>query len=58
MVLADYGQKAAEVLPHLERLLADDEFNRVTVVHADVCASHPSRTEELAPILTEALSSE
>jgi HEAT repeat protein len=57
MVLGDYGVKAAEVLPHLERLLADDEFNRVTVVHAVLCIA-PERTEELTPILTEALSSE
>jgi HEAT repeat protein len=56
MVLADYGQKAAEVLPHLERLLEDDEFNRVTVVHAILCID-PSRTVELVPILSEALSS-
>ena len=55
MVLADYGQKAAEALPHLERLLADDEFTRVTAVHAVMCIA-PSRTEELMPILTEALS--
>ena len=55
MVLADYGQKAAEALPHLERLLADDEFNRVTAVHAVLCIA-PSRTEELTPILAEALS--
>ena len=57
MVLADYGQKAAEVLPHLERLLQDDEFNRVTAVHAMLCIA-PGRTEELTPILAEALSSE
>ena len=46
---------AAEVLPHLERLLADDEFNRVTAVHAMLCIA-PSRTEELIPLLAEALS--
>ncbi|MHB8954471.1 MAG: HEAT repeat domain-containing protein [Pirellulaceae bacterium] len=57
MVVADYGQKAAEVLPHLERLLADDEFNRVTAVHAILCID-ASRIEELTPHLTEALSSE
>jgi HEAT repeat protein len=56
MVLADYGQKAAEVLPHLERLLQDDEFIRVTAVHAVLCIA-PGRTEELTPLLTEALSS-
>ena len=57
MVLADYGQKAAEALPHLERLLGDDEFIRVTAVHALLCID-PSRTEKLTPMLAEALSSE
>jgi HEAT repeat protein len=56
MVLADYGSVADEVLPHLERLLQDEEFNRVTAVHAMMCIA-PSRTEELTPLLTEALSS-
>ena len=55
LVLADYGQKAAEVLPHLERLLADDEFIRVTAVYAVMCIA-PGRTEELTPMLSEALS--
>ena len=55
MVLADYGQKAAEALPHLERLLGEDEFTRVTAVHAILCIA-PGRTEELTPILAEALS--
>ena len=56
MVLADYGADAAEALPHLERLLAEDEFTRVTAAHAILCID-PSRTEELTPILAEALSS-
>lgn len=55
MVLADYGSVADEALPHLERLLQDDGFNRVTAIHAMVCID-PSRTEELVPILAEALS--
>ena len=55
MVLADYGQKAAEALPHLERLLGEGELTRVTVVHAILCIA-PGRTEELTPILAEALS--
>lgn len=55
MVLADYGCLANEALPHLERLLADDEFIRVTAVHAILCID-ASRTEKLTPILSEALS--
>ncbi|MHB8971280.1 MAG: HEAT repeat domain-containing protein [Pirellulaceae bacterium] len=55
MVLAEYGSVADEALPHLERLLQDDEFIRATVVHAILCIA-PGRTEELTPILAEALS--
>jgi HEAT repeat protein len=57
MVLADYGSLANEALPHLERLLGEDELIRVTAVHALLCIA-PGRTEELTPILAESLSSE
>ncbi len=57
VVLADYGEDAAEIFPHLERLLEEDEITRVVAIHAILCIN-PSRTEELTPLLTEALSSE
>ena len=56
VVLADYGEDAAEIFPHLERPLEEDEFTRVVAIHAILCIA-PSRTEELTPLLTEALSS-
>lgn len=54
--LSDYGQDAAEALPYLEGLLDDDEFTRVTAVHAILCIES-SRAEDLAPRLAEALAS-
>lgn len=56
-VLADHGAAAAEALPSLDRLLAEDEFTRVVVAHAILCID-PSRTEELVPVFAEALSSQ
>jgi HEAT repeat protein len=44
-VLADHGSAAAEALPRLERFLENDEFTRVTAIHAILCIDS-SRTEE------------
>ncbi|MHB0960051.1 MAG: HEAT repeat domain-containing protein [Pirellulaceae bacterium] len=56
MVLADYGENAAEAVTHLERLLEEDGFTKITAAHAVICIE-PGRTEELTPLLTEALTS-
>jgi len=53
-VLADYGLAASTALPHLERLLGEDDYTRVVVVHAILCID-PSKTEGLVPVLTGAL---
>jgi len=53
-VLADYGSSAAEALPHLERLLGEDDYTRVVVVHAILCIE-PTKTDGLVPVLTGAL---
>jgi len=55
-VLALCGSAAAEALPHMERLLGEDEYTRVVAIHS-ILSIDPSRTEGLVPVLTRALCS-
>jgi HEAT repeat protein len=54
--LAAFGPAATEALPYLESLLGEDEWTQVVGTEA-ILKIAPSRTEELCPVLVEALRS-
>ena len=54
--LAAFGPAATEALPHLESLLGEDEWTQVIGAEA-ILNIAPCRTEEIGPVLVEALRS-